>query len=80
MTLEGLLKSPPKDRAVPLILKPSTASSLLDDAPDKAMNFSLDTILYRLTNTENRLVVARVRQGEMDWEFGTNSYKCLDRE
>ena len=44
------------------------------------MNFSLDTILYRLTNTENRLVVARVGQGGMDWEFGTNSYKCLDRE
>ena len=39
------------------------------------MNFSLDTILYKLTNTENRLVVARVRQGGMDWEFGINRYK-----
>ena len=50
------------------------------EAPDKAMNFSLDTILYRLTNTKNRLVVARVGQGGMDWEFGTNRYKWLDTE
>ena len=61
-------------------LHPAQHPSLLDEAPDKAMNFSLDTILYKLTNTENRLVVARVRQGGMDWEFGINRYKWLDRE
>ena len=36
----------------------------------------------RLTDLENRLVVAKGREGEswMDWEFGVNRYKLLHSE
>ena len=78
MTPENPQKSPKKEQ-FHCFLNPAQSPSLPDGAPDKAVNLSLDIMLYRLTDIEDRLVVVKGEGGGggMEGEAGISRCKLF---
>lgn len=79
MPPENPQKSPKKEQ-FHCFLNPAQPPPLPDGAPDKAM--SLDIMLYRLTDIEDRLAVVKGEGGGggMEWEAGMSRCKLSHRE